>query len=188
MSNIKQFFREVDKKATHKKETHGWLIMPISLFLAFFTTIYFTKNAIFVSPFEFALLEGLLIATFSLMFYIMGNFGLLLWAFSEQSYPPVQGKFANIKRVVKIIINIPNANQLLKALRLLNDVLDKNGFEDYLSATQFMKNVYDRLDMQDKKIEEQNKLIKQLLSEQAKTETNSKDAQPIQKDHRFESI
>lgn len=193
MSNLSKFFSELGKKTTQKRKRHGGIIPPLAILLGFFLSIYFTKTSVFYSPTEFLFIEGFLIAIFSYAFYIVGNLGLLLWAFSELSYPPVQGRYAKFKRIVKIFVTLPNPEQLLRVFRLLNDMLEKNGFDDYLSTTEFMKNVYNRLDTQEQEIahlksiiEDKKKEQDQILVDNIHVHNNKENTKSVDIDEKFE--
>lgn len=95
----------------------------------------------------------------------------------------------------KIGESLSEAFKRISMLEVKNEELEtKNKEKERIWMRAFQK-VYNELSIErmsrknaEAKLEERDKLIKQLLSEQSKTETEEKDAQTIEKDNRFESI
>lgn len=145
---VNEFFDRTQVKANqHKKFILFIAIIPTVLMNAYI----FQINDSIQPPLAILLL----IATTAIYFVFVGASILAVdcWIIAEMVSPSILGKYKKLKTFVQIVMNSPTRREVLRVTKLFNDVVEKNGIENYQSTSEFIKNVYDKIENQNRKIE-----------------------------------
>lgn len=156
---INEFYdRSEEKLARYTRKMFGFALIPTILL-----TIYIIAlNPQFGIP-EFTLLGIVMSGVYAISF---GGIILALdcWSIAEMVSPPVLGRYRNFRTFVKIMMDSPSRREVLRVTKLYNDVIEKNGFENYKTTSEFFKKFYDKQEQQDYAIKARDDKISQLES------------------------
>lgn len=145
---VDEFFDRSQVKAQqHKKSIFLTALIP-----TFLIAVFISHSSQF---FEFPLIiiTGMILSTLYLIFVGGSILVVDCWVIAEMTSPSVKGRYKKLKTFVQIVTNSPTRQEVLRITKLFNDVVEKNGIENYQSTSEFIKNFYDKQEIQNKKIE-----------------------------------
>jgi hypothetical protein len=146
---VNEFFDKTQAKA---KQHHREM-----LFIAFIPTLIITAYTFYInSPMSES--KIILMPLLSIFFYVLSYGSTILavdcWSIAEMVSPRVQGRYRKVRTFFSLLTDAPTRQEFLRATKLYSDVVEKNGIENYLSLSEFMKKFYDGQEKQNRKIDE----------------------------------
>jgi|GEM_PF-4519811 len=156
MNPLKQIRNEFTEKIRAKDKIARWLAL-CSCLLAIPSAIYFSlglpSRASF-SPFGDAFLPIVFGITFFYVYFWLGIIGLFCWSMYEIVSPRVQTRYSKIKALVNVLMNTPDKDSFLTAIKMFNDIQEKTGIKEYWEISEIFANVYKRIRTQGERIDE----------------------------------
>ena len=166
---VDEFFDKTEVKV----KQHEKAILVVALIPILLMTLYiFHINNSIETP--LLILLGIAMTAVYLTFVGAGILAVDCWVIAEMVSPSVIGRYKKFRTFVQIVMNSPTRQEILRVTKLYNDIIEKNGIENYQSASKFVNNVYDRLDKQDHAIKKRDEIINALINDNSKLEQQIK--------------